>query len=146
LNNSQQIKTFHSRCINHLIQLAVNKFIKNENWIENFEKTMLDQIIEINKNDNLKEKMGGRGDTNYQTRWYWRNHACEYVRSNYKAYSEIFGNSSLNFTDLSFYGLLFEGSFALHRMCESNSASLPMLYSFFLQYFEYVHYITSLFI
>jgi hypothetical protein len=121
------------------LKQSVDEFVKNCSWIENFEKKLLLQVIEINKNDKYRKLMGGRGDTNYQTRWYWRCDISDYLRESYDEYKKIFGDEAVSVEDLRLYGLLFEGVMGLHRMSEMNSSTLPMLFSFDLQYFEYIH-------
>jgi hypothetical protein len=132
------VKIFHSKCCNHLLKQCIDELIKENEWLLKFEKIMLDQIVQINKNDKYRKEMHGRGDTNYQTRWLWRSTACDYIRANYESYKKIFNTESLLIEDLCLYGLLFEGAMGLHRMYERNSSSVTMLFYFDLQYFEYV--------
>jgi hypothetical protein len=139
----QKIKTFHTRCSNHLINLAINNFLKENSWIEEFEKIILYQIIDINNNENFKKSMGGRGPSEYKTRWYWRCDVIDYIRNKYQAYTKIYDVNAIEYNQLCYFGLLFEGTLALHRMCEKSTASLPIIFSFFLQYFEYVDKILS---
>lgn len=87
--------------------------------------------------------MGSKGDTNFQTRWYWRCDACEYIRKRYEQYYSIFKSQSIPLQDLNYYGFIFEAAMGLNKMFEKKITCLPMVFNLFLQYFEYIHWMTS---
>lgn len=117
---------------------CVDELVKEVPWIEELEKKILNQIITINKDNDYRNIMGGRGNSNYQTRWYWRVDASDYLIFNYENYNKIFQTDSVLLKDLKLYGLLFEPIMGLHRLCEISTSSLPMFFSFNLQYFHYI--------
>jgi hypothetical protein len=60
LQTPQDIRNFHNRCCNHLVQLSINNFVKKVDWINNFENKMLNDITFINSNNLFKKLMGVR--------------------------------------------------------------------------------------
>jgi hypothetical protein len=144
LKKKQDVKIYNSRCTNHQINQCVDDLLKSLNWIQKIELTIIDHIHTINKAENFRKSMHGRGNTNYNTRWYWRIEAYDYLSNNYRCYKKIFGNNSISVVDLQCYGLLFEPLMGLHRLCEMNTSSLPMMFSFDLQFFEYIEKLLGL--
>lgn len=140
----QKVKTYHSRCLNHQIQQSVLDTVYHFPWIEQLEHQILEHINIINKNEENKKIMHGRGPTDIQTRWLWRVEVIDFLRRNYEGYRRIFGIKSITLFDLRMYGLTFEGVIGLHRIYESESVSLPLVFSIDLQYFFYVHNLLSL--
>jgi amino acid permease len=70
LEKNQDVSTFHSRCANHQLNQAITDCIGKFTWIQQFEKIMLNHILKINKSEEYRKLMGGRGPTNFLTRRY----------------------------------------------------------------------------
>jgi hypothetical protein len=128
-----------------MLKQCVDELLKTFPWIFSFEKKLLDQIIIINKNEYFRRIMHGRGDSNYQTRWYWRVDISDYLCFSYENYKKIFNNEAVSLNELRLYGLLFEPLMGLHRLCEMNSSCITMMFSFDLQFFEYIEKLLGLF-
>jgi hypothetical protein len=144
LKQPQKVKTFHSRCSNHLLKQAVDDTVDHFQWIKDFESKLLKHISEINESEVHRKSMGGRGETDFQSRWYWRCDVVDFLRRRYSEYVNIFKKTAVTLSDLRCYGAVFEGVMGLHRICEKNSTSLPDLFSLHLQYFYYVHKLLGL--
>jgi hypothetical protein len=144
LESPHTIRTFHSRCVNHLLQQSISDFVTSCSFIKALEKKLSTQLIEINSNYKHRTSMGSRAPVDLKSKWYKRTEAADYIRKKYEEYFFIFGSQSITLENICLYGLLFEACVGFNRLAEKNCTSLPGILSLDLQFFQYLHNLLGL--